>query len=397
LALSSTYEQHLQAEAEQLQQLQQSRERFQITLKSLGEAVVSTDQGGNISFINPVAQQLTGWDEAAARGLPFREVVRLCDERTRLEVEDPVETVRRAQKVMGFSNSLVLTSRSGKEHPIELTGSPILDDHSQVVGVSLVFRDVTQRRQTEQTLRSSERLTLAGRLSATIAHEIRNPLDTVSNLIYLMQHEPSPSPAWSQYLRLANEEVTRIAQITSQLLTFHREARSPTAVNLTEVLESVLVLFAPQIRQNHIVVERCFETERSVRGFPGELRQVFSNLVGNAVEAMASGGQLVLHSRESSLASEPARQGIRVTVLDSGSGIPLGVRRNLFAPFYTTKGEKGTGLGLWISRGILEKHEGTIHVSSRIGKGKSGTAFSVFLPFEQKLGLLDVSGAPPIA
>jgi PAS domain S-box-containing protein len=379
LALSSTYERHLQAEAEQQQQLKESREWFQITLKSLGEAVVSTDQGGNISFINPVAQQLTGWDEAAARGLPFCQVMRLCDERTRLEVEDPVETVRRAQKVMGFSNSLMLTSRTGKEYPIELTGSPILDDRSQVVGVSLVFRDVTQRRQTEQTLRSSERL------------------DTVSNLIYLMQHEPAPSPAWSQYLRLANEEVARIAQITSQLLTFHREARSPTAVNLTEVLESVLVLFAPQIRQNHIVVERHFETGRSVRGFPGELRQVFSNLVGNAVEAMARGGQLVLHSRESSLASEPARKGIRVTVLDSGSGIPLGVRRNLFAPFYTTKGEKGTGLGLWISRGIIEKHEGTIHVSSRIGQGQSGTAFSVFLPFEQRFGLLDVNGAPPIA
>ncbi len=126
------------------------------------------------------------------------------------------------------------------------------------------------------------------------------------------------------------------------------------------------------------------------------MRQVFSNLVGNAIEAMGRGGQLVLHTRESSLASDPARKGIRVTVLDNGSGIPLGVRRNLFAPFYTTKGEKGTGLGLWISRGIAEKHEGTIHVSSRTGKGRSGTAFSVFLPFEQERGLLDISGAPPM-
>jgi signal transduction histidine kinase len=304
--------------------------------------------------------------------------------------------VRRAQKVVGFSNSLVLTSRTGEEYPIELTGAPILDDRGVVVGVVVVFRDVTQRRQTEQILRTSERMTLAGRLSATIAHEIRNPLDTVTNLVYLLQHEQAPSPASAQYLQMASDELARIAQITGQLLTFHREARSPVAVNLTEVLESVLTVFAPQIKQNHIAVQRRFDTDLCVRGFPGELRQVFSNLVGNAIEAMTRGGQLVLHTRESSLACDPARKGVRVTVLDNGIGIPKGVRRNLFAPFYTTKGEKGTGLGLWISRGITEKHEGTIHVSSRIGKGQSGAAFSVFLPFEQELGLLDVRAAPPI-
>jgi len=396
LALSTTYERHLQAEAEQHQQLKESREWFQITLKSLGEAVVSTDPQGNISFLNPVAQQLTGWDYGIAAGRPFGEVMRLSDERTRSSVEDPIAAVRRAQKVVGFSNSLMLTSRGGKEYPIELTGAPILNDRDSVVGVVVVFRNVTQRRQTEQILRTSERLTLAGRLSATIAHEIRNPLDTVTNLVYLLQHEQAPSPASAQYLQLASDELVRIAHITGQLLTFHREARSPVAVSLTEVLESVLTVFAPQIKQNHIEVQRRFDTDRCVRGFPGELRQVFSNLVGNAIEAMTRGGQLILHTRESSLASDPARKGVRVTVLDSGSGIPLGVRRNLFAPFYTTKGEKGTGLGLWISRGITEKHEGTIHVSSRIGRGRSGAAFSVFLPFEQELGLLDVSGAPPV-
>ena len=396
LALSTTYENHLRAEAAQQQQLKASRELYQITLKSLGEAVVSTDPKGNISFINPVAQQLTGWDYAIAAGRPFGEVMRLSDERTRLNVEDPIETVRRAQKVVGFSNSLVLTSRTGEEYPIELTGAPILDDRGIVVGVVVVFRDVTQRRQTEQILRTSERMTLAGRLSATIAHEIRNPLDTVTNLVYLLQHEQAPSPASAQYLQMASDELARIAQITGQLLTFHREARSPVAVNLTEVLESVLTVFAPQIKQNHIAVQRRFDTDLCVRGFPGELRQVFSNLVGNAIEAMTRGGQLVLHTRESSLACDPARKGVRVTVLDNGIGIPKGVRRNLFAPFYTTKGEKGTGLGLWISRGITEKHEGTIHVSSRIGKGQSGAAFSVFLPFEQELGLLDVRAAPPV-
>jgi signal transduction histidine kinase len=294
---------------------------------------------------------------------------------------------------------LALTSRNGFTCPIELAGAPILDRRGNLLGVAVVFRDVTQRRQTEQMLRTSERLTQAGRLSATIAHEIRNPLDTISNVIYLLQRD-NPTPGQEQYLTMAGDELARIAQITSQLLTFHRESRNPTSVDMTEVLESVLTVFAPQIKQNHITVVKKFETGSVVRGFPGELRQVFSNLVGNAVEVIPRGGRLVLHARESSLASDPARKGLRVTILDSGSWIPRGVRKNLFAPFYTTKGEKGTGLGLWISRNIVEKHEGTIHFVSRVNQGNgnsvSGTAFSVFLPYEQKLGLLDVKVAPEV-
>jgi PAS domain S-box-containing protein len=396
-ALSSTYDKHLKAEAEKAQLLEESRESYRITLTSLGDAVVAADASGNVSFINPVAEKLTGWDHQAASGRPLREVISVIDERTRTELEDQVAVVRRSQGVVNAPSNVVLISRSGQEYPIDLTGSPILNDRNQLAGIVLVFRDITQRRQTEQTLRSSERLASAGRLSATIAHEIRNPLDTVSNLIYLLRHEQYPENTTTQYLELAGEELARIAQITGQLLTFHREAHAPVEVNLADVLQSVLVLFAPQVRKGHIDVEERFTAVPPVRGFPGELRQVFSNLVGNALDAMPSGGKLVLHIRESSLASDPTRRGIRITVLDTGAGIPAGVRKNLFAPFFTTKGEKGTGLGLWVSRGIIEKHEGTIHLSSRMRAGKSGTAFSVFLPFEQKLGLLEVPNAPPAA
>ncbi len=396
-ALSSIYDRHLKAEEEKTRLLQESRESFQITLKSLGDAVVSTDASGNVSFINPVAEKLTGWDYQAANGRPLRDVLRIVDEKTRTEVEDPVTLVRRSPSAVNVSGHVALVSRSGREYPLELIGSAILNDRNQLAGIVVVFRDITQRRQTEQTLRASERLALAGRLSATIAHEIRNPLDTVSNLIYLLRHEQHPSDTTSQYLELASDELARIAQITGQLLTFHREAQAPVAVRLADVLQSVLVLFAPQIRKGHIEVEQRFEPVPVVRGFPGELRQVFSNLVGNALDAMPNGGKLILHLRESSLASDPARRGVRITILDTGAGIPIGVRKNLFAPFFTTKGEKGTGLGLWVSRGIVEKHEGTIHLASRIRAGKSGTAFSVFLPFEQELGLLDVPNVPPAA
>jgi PAS domain S-box-containing protein len=391
-ALSSTYERHLRAEAEKTQQLTESRKSYQITLRSIGDAVVSTDAEGKVSFVNPVAQQLTAWDYQGALGRPLQEVLRIVDEKTRSEIDDPVQAVRYSRGAVGLSNNLLLIDRTSREYPIELNAAPILNDRRQLVGVVIVFRDVTERRRAEQTLRSSERLAQAGRLSATIAHEIRNPLDTVANLIYLLRHEQEASEASAQYLEMASDELTRIAQITGQLLTFHREARTPVDVDLADVLQSVLVLHAPQIRRGHIKVEQRLEARASVRGFPGELRQVFSNLVGNAIDAMPHGGKLILHIRESSHAADPACRGVRVTVLDTGAGISLGVRRNLFAPFYTTKGEKGTGLGLWVSRGIIEKHEGTIYLRSCTRPGKSGSAFSVFLPFEQRLGMLDVPG-----
>jgi PAS domain S-box-containing protein len=396
-ALSTSYEHHLQAEEEKAQQLEEGREWFEMTLNSIADAVVSTDAGGKISFINPVAQQLTGWDHNDARGRRLNEVLHIAEERTRAEIKDPVRQVREAQRTVRFSEGVLLTSRSGRECVIELSAAPIRAERGELSGVVFVFRDISHRRQTEQTLRASERLTQAGRLAATIAHEIRNPLDTVSNLIYLLRHDNAAGAISAQYLELASDELARIAQITTQLLTFHRETKAPTEVELTDVLQSVLVLYAPQLRKSHIQVEQRYDTARPVRGFPGELRQVFSNLVGNAIEAMPAGGKLVLHTRESSLAADPERKGVRVTVLDTGAGIAPGVRKNLFAPFYTTKGEKGTGLGLWVSRGIVEKHEGTIHLSSLVRPGRSGTAFSVFLPFEQKLGMLDVPGVPPAA
>jgi PAS domain S-box-containing protein len=394
--LSDSYEKHLHAEAEKSRQLAESRERFQITLNSLGDAVIATDADGSVRYINPVAQQLTGWtNHTQAQGRPLREVARLIDERTREPFGDPVEAVRDSERVIGMSNHTLLLSQSGKEYPIEMNAAPIVES-GQLSGVVLVFRDVTQRRQTEQTLRASDRLTQAGRMAATIAHEIRNPLDTVSNLLFLLRQGIYPDPETRHYLDMAGEELARITQITGQLLTFHREAQAPVQVDVVKVLESVLALYAPQIQMVAISVTKRFETHRSVRGFPGELRQVFANLVANAIHSMPTGGRLLVHIYESNLATDPARRGVRVTVLDNGGGIPSDVRKNLYSPFYTTKGEGGTGLGLWVTRGIVEKHEGTIHFTSTVRPCRSGTAFSVFLPFAQVAGLLDTH-KPPIA
>lgn len=395
-SLTENYERHLQAEADQTQQLQESREFFRITLNSLADGVVTTDARERVTYINPIGLRLTAWANAAeVRGRPVHEVLRLLDENSRTEVQKPLEIVQRDEEGIATPQELLMVDRTGAEFPVELTAAPIMNEASGLLGTMIVFRDISQRRQTEQTLRASERLNQAGRLSATIAHEIRNPLDTVANLIYLLQHDSNSGTMSRQYLEMASEELSRITQITAQLLTFHREARHPVEVSLTDVLHSVLTLFAPQIRKGNITVEKRFQTDAAIRGFPGELRQVFSNLVGNAIDAMPHGGRLILSVREGIRSDDPARKGIRTTIIDSGQGIPVGVKRNLFAPFYTTKGEKGTGLGLWVSRGIVEKHEGTIHVISSLREGRTGTAFSVFLPFEQVEGKLDAARVAP--
>jgi PAS domain S-box-containing protein len=395
-SLAHIYEEQLEAEAERKRQLQESREFFRTTLNSLTEGVVATDARGKITFINPAAQQLTGWGEPdGACGRPVEEILHIIDESTRVHLSKPLEELPGKERLPSAPHYLSMLDRHGNEFPIEANVAPIMNDQHELVGTVVVVRDISQRRQAEQTLRVSERLTQAGRLSATIAHEIRNPLDTVTNLIYLLQHDSNSAAVTEQYLQMASEELSRITQITGQLLTFHREARHPLDVSLSEVLDSVLTLFAPQVRRAGIVVERRFDSDAKVRGFPGELRQVFSNLVGNAMDAMPHGGRLILSVRDSFLSSDPTRKGVRVTIIDTGSGMPLGVKRNLFAPFYTTKGEKGTGLGLWVSRGIIEKHEGTIHVVSSVREGRSGTAFSVFLPFEQIQRSLDTARILP--
>jgi len=396
-SLTASYEEHLEAEKERTRELQESREFFRITLNSLAEGVVATGAGGEVTFINPAAQQLTKWEDVSrVLGRPLHEVLNILDESKRVRLSDPIAELVRPEQPAVVRDHLSMVDCSGHEFPIELSAAPILKDGGKLAGTVIVFRDIAQRRQTEQTLRVSERLTQAGRLSATIAHEIRNPLDTVTNLIYLLQHDSNSATVSQQYLQMASEELARITQITGQLLTFHREARHPVEVSLTEVLESVLTLYAPQIRRGNVTVEKRFETTAKVRGFPGELRQVFSNLVGNALDAMPSGGRLILSVREGFRSSDPTRKGVRATIIDAGSGIPLGVRRNLFAPFYTTKGEKGTGLGLWVSRSIIEKHEGTIHVISSIREGRCGTAFSVFLPFVQIEHNLDTARVLPL-
>jgi signal transduction histidine kinase len=164
------------------------------------------------------------------------------------------------------------------------------------------------------------------------------------------------------------------------MLAFHRESASTVPVNISEILDDVVDLYAPKLASSEIAVEKNYESEEPVEGFPSEIRQVLANLVANAIEACSRQGKIRLHVFASCERTGPLRRGVRVCIADTGSGVRVENRKKIFEPFFTTKGEAGTGLGLWVSRGIVQKHEGSIRFRSSVLPGRSGTVFSVFLP-----------------
>ena len=243
--------------------------------------------------------------------------------------------------------------------------------------------DVTQRKLAEESLRRSEKLAAAGRLAATVAHEVNNPLESVTNLLFLLKDELQ-STAGLEYLATAERELARVAHITKQTLGFYRDTAKPAWMDAAELLDEVVSLYAPRLRDRDIAVERQYSQHPLVFGLRGELKQVFSNLIVNAADAMGQHGMLRLCVGAAKKGPEDA---LEVKIGDTGPGIPENSLPRLFEPFYTTKKDVGTGLGLWVSKGIVEKHGGVIAVSTTTGNGSgpSGTTFSIVLPAVPKI------------
>jgi signal transduction histidine kinase len=230
-------------------------------------------------------------------------------------------------------------------------------------------------------LRNSERLATTGRLAATIAHEIHNPLDTVGNLLYLIG-QGTQEDGTREYASMASSELVRVTQMTQQMLSFQREAAKPVLVNIGEILDSVTALYERKIQTAGIRLERQVEFDGQILALPGELRQIFANLLSNAIEAVGSRRGTITLRAYASRDWQRRLPGLRVVVADDGPGIPAEVRSKIFEPFFTTKGEGGTGLGLWIASDILRKYDGTIRLRSSTQAHHSGTCFTLFLPLE---------------
>jgi PAS domain S-box-containing protein len=376
--VSNSYTAALKEVEQRSREVHESRQWFQTTLESIGDAVIACDIQGRIEFLNAVAMGLTGWTSREAMGRPLEEVFHIIHEGTREPAENPVEQVRREKKVVGLANHTALISRHSKEFLIEDSAAPIVDEKGEMTGIVLVFHDVTEQRRTEGALISGEKLAVAGRLAASIAHEIHNPLDSVANLLYLLREEQDETRR-GQYLRMAEQELGRTMQISRTMLSLYREPKAPIQIDVREMIEGVLLLLERRIAQQQVEVKTEFNEQCVVEGFPAELRQVVTNVLINGIEAAGSKGRLRI-SVEAAPAEEFSEVGAMIEVADSGPGITNGAAARLFQPFFTTKGEHGTGLGLWVSMGIVQKHGGTIRLVN-CGDGEyRGACARIYLP-----------------
>lgn len=237
-----------------------------------------------------------------------------------------------------------------------------------------------ERNRAENALKTAEKLATLGRIAAMIAHEINNPLEAVTNVLYLLQHHPTLDEEARSYIDIADQELVRVTNIVRQALSFSRAGGDPSWVRPVDILKNVLDLHHSRIETSQVSIDRRFRFDGHIEAVEGELRQVFSNLVMNAVDAVGRGGRVYVDVAAWRDWRDPKRRGVRIVVADNGSGIRPEHRREIFEPFFTTKGSKGTGLGLCIARQIVEKHGGEIGLRSSILPGRSGTVFSIFLP-----------------
>jgi PAS domain S-box-containing protein len=378
LAVSRSYRSVIDELNQSSEELERSRNWFQITLESIGDAVLTCDREGRITFMNPVAARLTGWPASEALGRSSHEIFRIFDEHSRKPVDNPVAKVALSGTILSLSGQSLLVARDQSECIVQHNAAPIRDNRERTTGAVLVFRDVTEQLRTQQALQTSEKLAVAGRLAASIAHEIHNPLDSIANLHYLIDTEDDPE-AKRAHLALARQELARTIHITRAMLSLYREADTPVSTSLADLTRGVLLLLERRIRDHAIAVDQSYEGDCIVEGFPAELRQVLTNVLVNALEAAGRQGRVRVHL-EDQPAQELRSSGTLIQVTDSGKGLASDAGQRIFKPFFTTKGESGTGLGLWVSLGIIQKHGGSIRIYNSTDPTLSGACVEIFLP-----------------
>jgi PAS domain S-box-containing protein len=334
------------------------------------EGVAIIDPDGKYIEQNAAHERITGYDQDEI--LSRTPASHLGDEGFRTISAELLRTGR-------FEGELNSHNRAGETSVLDVSAFSIHNGSGELVCNVEIDRDITHRKKIDEALASTEKLTSMGRLAATIAHEINNPITSVTNLLYLIEASPSVDDM-RRYARTAQEELRRVSHICHQTLGFYRESTIPSDIDIAGLLDSVLALHGAQIRQKNITLERRYKPGLTVRALTGEMHQVFSNLIDNSVAAISDAGRIVVHAYASREWSGEHRPGVRVVIFDTGTGIDHCNYNKIFEPFFSTKGQKGTGLGLWVSKGIVQKHGGSIRLHSSTRAGKSGCCFSVFLP-----------------
>ncbi len=357
--------------------LYDSQERLKVLTESMPQLVWTASSEGLCQFVNQTCADFIGVSPAECLGGGWYRFIHPDDlapteakwtEAVRLGTEFMVEyRLRRYDGQYLWFLHRAVPRRGPNGNVMEWVGTST---------------EIETRKRSEEALRQTEKLAAVGRLASSIAHEINNPLNSVTNLLYLLSSNRSLDRAAREYIRTAQEELARISEITTQALRFHRQSVAPVPTRISEILDSVLALYRGRIVNCAIKLDREYQRVDPLTCSSGDIRQCLANIIGNAIEASPTGGRLRIRLRKSSGGKAHSQVGVRIIIADTGHGIQRDLRARIFEPFFTTKGATGTGLGLWITRDLIEKHGGLITVRSSTKPEASGTVFSIFLPFE---------------
>ncbi len=352
-----------------LREAQANRVRLASIVDSSNDAIISLDLNGMVTSWNAAAMHMFGYAPEEILGQPIQQIIPA-------EFHDQEETILRnlrdGKRLDHFETDRLY--KDGSRIKISLTISPLRNAERRVIGASMIARDITERVKMQEAFIESEKLAATGRMAAAIAHEINNPLEAVTNLAFLINTNENLDSFTKECSGMLMAEILRISNVAKRSLTFFRDTGKPAEFDVAGTVDSVLDLNQPLFAQKNIEVRREYAGQSSVFGSSAEMRQVFSNLIRNAIDAVSADGQIEVRIRA-------ADGGVcRISVADNGHGISPETRQRLFQPFVTTKGNTGNGLGLWISRGIVEKHGGQIRARSGAIGGRSWTVFSIELP-----------------
>jgi len=273
-----------------------------------------------------------------------------------------------------------LLARPGEARAWRVNYSPLFNEDGSVRAISTASIEITNQKKAEAALIQSEKLAAVGRLASSISHEINNPLEAITNLLYLIAMDDDLPREVKGYVHMAQSELSRVSQIATQTLRFHRQAVAPTYVTAQELITAVARLYIGRLANSHISVEARYSTDTPILCFENDIRQVLNNLIANAIDAMRNGGRLMMRAHS---ARQNGVDGVRITIADTGHGMTKATLARIFEPFFTTKDLNGTGLGLWISAGIVERHQGQLKVRSSDSPGHHGTVFTLFLPCKE--------------
>lgn len=342
-------------------------------VESSDDAIISKNLDGIITSWNRAAERLFGYTPQEVIG---QSILLLIPEELQDQERDFIARLKQGQRIEHFETERL--AKSGRRLDLSLTISPLRDSTGQVIGASKIARDISERREFARRMIETEKMVATGRMAATIAHEINNPLEAVVNLIYLARLNPAVNEQVREYLRLAEHEIERVSLIARQTLGYFKETAPPIAFPVSVLLEEVLTVYSAKLAYSGIDVHREYHPAQPLTMRKGEITQLFANLVVNAIDAMPQGGDLSVAVGEG---GNEAALGVRVRMDDTGTGISPELLEKIFQPFFTTKEQRGTGIGLWLSKQFVEDHKGTIDVVSSTGKDDHGTSFRIFLPY----------------